>query len=232
MFLVVLMSMCVIINRRKRKDASISKSIWIDNYSNIARNAHVSSAVANVRLELWSVIGMICCAPERISNQKVTRDDSGNIIPVHTKQPLPQKTLLRDSLRKVDDEGPSYLKNSIVASRNVNNVPPTPSFKSYTEGSKYHRILQLHINRLKEFVPISVLPLNPASNDGCFRLFQYIINDLNNDCDYAESQGEDFSYRIVVSDVNIYPRLLQVHFTKFDSYLLIFFYKSMICIVM
>ena len=193
-----------------RLDVNRGKTFWVDNYSNITSSAHVSINVGNVRILLWAVEALITCADVRNVDQQVMYDDEGNVVGALGPHALAKSDVLRDAITRVDEEGFNYWDRSIIVSRNVQTVPPIPSPDAYPTSSQYHQNLQLHINRLKEVTPLGIYPINPASNEGCFRMLQKSVIHHQQDCEYWQDEEVTPSYCILVSDVNIYPRWLQV----------------------
>ena len=184
-------------------------------------NQNVNNLVGNCRVLLWSVIGLIRSVVDDDVDMLCDIDPHTGIVPAHQDDPFMSSSILLQLLNKIDLMGNDYWTKSVCVRHNVDSVPPRPHPNGLPEGSEERKNLQLHINRLLEFTPVCILPVNPASNEGNCRLLRHVISQFENDL--SEIQAEDgqrrLPHRIYLSDVNIYPRVMQVGVNSFIHYL-------------
>ena len=184
-------------------------------------NAHVSRNVGNCRILLWSVSGVMVAKDDRTSSLKCKTTKKGDMMAAHPVDPLHGRELLTKKLNALDQQGPSYFQSSICVSRMVNNIPPYPDPHSFPTDSKFRNNLESHINSLGDYTPLGIYPVNPASNEGNCRLLAKFIRDFQNELDETieDQPTTNLPYRIYLTDVNIYPRIMQVHYLSMLTFL-------------
>ena len=182
------------------------------------RNQNVNTEVGNCRILLWSVIAMITASSLDASAFLSIKQTDGTILPAHAQHCLTNQLHLKRLMQHIDEQYGGYYMKSICVSKMVNNVPPYPNPLAYKAGSRQRANLMAHINNLSELTPIGIFGVNPASNEGNCRLLQQCVNDFEEELrtmganlNSTSTDDQALPYRIHLSDVNIYPRVLQVN---------------------
>jgi hypothetical protein len=143
-------------------------------------------------------------------------DDDDNPVPCFDDFVFNGADHLREALSKLDAAGGNIWFSSICVKYNVTNLPPYPEPSHFATDARIRTNLERHINGVSNFMPLKLINLNPASNTGNCRLLQQIIVDYQSliECNNSSDDPvERLPYRIYVSDVNIYPRVVQVLLT-------------------
>ncbi len=102
-------------------------------------------------------------------------------------------------MKQMDAEGSRYKENSFVQLFNINNIPLKPKVDA-RQYPELHRLLAESRDGLQDFFPIGMEDHNPGSNKGLSRLLRQIVDE----------NGSATQYRILVTDVNPYHRMLKV----------------------
>lgn len=208
-----MIAFCVLVYRELLLDPSAVFSIWGDNFSNVMANQFVTIHVGNCRVLLWTAMGVIKAPSTVPLSLSCDLDQDNNPIPSISVDPFVGVDVLKRYLRALDRQGFNYWFDSICVRKNVDNVPPYPDPHNYPVSSKIRNNLEKHINSLADFVPLNILPVNPASNEGSCRLLQHIVVNYENLIQSNSSSDNPHAtlpHRIYLSDVNIYPRAIQV----------------------
>lgn len=179
-------------------------------------NQYVSSNVGNTKILLWSVMAMMQFPNEPSFNLSLAcdLDDEGNPIPCFDVNVFDGADHLRGALSKLDAAGGNIWFSSICVKYNVRNLPPYPELSHFASDVRIMKNLERHINGVSNFKPLKLINLNPASNTGNCRLLQQVIVDYQNlieTNEASENPVQRLPYRIYVTDVNIYHRVVQVH---------------------
>jgi hypothetical protein len=186
-------------------------------------NQYVSSNVGNTKILLWSVMAMMQFPDEPSFNLSLAcdLDDDGNPIPCFDVNVFDGADHLREALSKFDAVGGNIWFSSICVKYNVTNLPPYPEPSHFASNVRIMKNLEKHINGVSNFKPLKLINLNPASNTGNCRLLQQVIVDyqaLIETNNASEDPVQQLPYRIYVTDVNIYPRVVQVLFVNIPHF--------------
>jgi len=174
-------------------------AIWVDNFSAIFGCNKVTLKHGTYKDCLWTVIGHTSFAGDDPSCSLSV----GSILSPANPDSLDDvKGHVLTALHKRDRESSLYFDSSLVKKHCVTRIPPKPRHTSGDLSEANDKLLD-HIDGLKHFTPIEILPHNPASDSGLFK----ILLDLRSRLNSAKFANK---YLVIKCDVNIYMRVLPV----------------------
>lgn len=112
-----------------------------------------------------------------------------------------------DLYQDMDESPEDYLQSSLCVSWNISNVPPKPKI----DERKYPQLVvkAKRCRRLDNMIPERMTKYNMASNEDTLLLLREILE---------ETKTRVKRYRVVLSDINIFDKLIKVKYTYYLIY--------------
>lgn len=188
--------------------------VWLDNFSNLFRQVMPDAFNGFYHECLWSV-----CAGMKVkgmdSSSLATLSRNGAVVPAlpHNMMSVEQVKVFIQLFESVNNEfGTELFESSLCVKLGVNTIPLKPTVNPDNFPSLKAALLSRD-ETLASISPFGLFPLNPAANEGLYRLFGLFIG--------KDGLAHPERYFPVLCDVNLFNRILKVRDIVFSVLLII-----------
>ena len=172
---------------------------WIDNFSKTYRSTMPSMERGTYSSCLWTGIANRKYTGRLDISMEYKFTQGGQLITAMPPDLWQNESKFLDLYKTMDDAPEDYLQYSLCQSWNISNVPPKPKI----DEIKYPRLSvnSKKCRRLDNMIPERLSRYNMASNEDTLLLVREILEETNTRVK---------RYRVILSDINIFDKLIKV----------------------
>ena len=172
--------------------------IWLDNFSKTLARQHPTVERGVYTPMLWTVAAIKTLHASVRSDTELVFNEEGLISAMPSTLLGDHANLLEYFTSRMNSE--SMFDTALCIAHNIKRVPPKLPDEAWVSQEDRERVAD-SVDGLTRFHPLGILKHNIGSNEGLMRVIKYIDAILAPD-----------RYAVIVVDINIYMRLLKVHF--------------------